>query len=748
MKTAPKKAVGKRAEKLKAVGIGRPRIDAPLKTTGVAMYASDHNHPGLVYAVPVGSTVAKGHIESLDTSIAEKMPGVHAIYHRGNLPKIFRAGPDNDFTAHMDEHRPAFEDDEIRYYGQYIAVAVADTFEQATAAARAVRASYTSSEPNVQKDLGLGRVKPDTEPSVASERGNVEKAFAAAPVKVDQVYETPTETHAAIELHSTVAVWEGPNVTLYESTQGVQNHKKVLAQLLGIPFENVRVVSKFLGSGFGGKLFPWPHSALAAAVAREVGRPVKLVLTRKGSFEVAGHRPQTQQRVRLGANADGKLLAFGHDFVNHTSIQEDYQETCDEATPYLYSVANLKAAGAMVRRNVGTPCAMRGPGAVPGLFATETAMDELAIALNMDPVQLRVLNEPELDESLKIPFSSRHMLECYSEGAKRFGWNKRNPKVGSMSRDGLTLGWGVAACSWIAERFPAQATVDFRDDGTVRVASGTQDIGTGTYTVLALVTAEKLGVPVEKVDVALGDSHLPPGPISGGSMVSASVIPAVFQASDGAIQRLIAVAVSTDGPFKGKKPEELEYAEGHVRLKGAGKGTPFAEVLKTARVRACSGSGKSESTFGVKSDVSRHSYGAHFVEITWEAATARLRVSRVVSVIDAGQIINPPTARNQIAGAVVMGIGMALFEETLYDNRSGAPINSNLADYVVATNADAPKVEVHFLNYPDKALNELGARGVGEIGLAGVASAISSAVYHATGVRVRSLPIKIEDLIV
>jgi xanthine dehydrogenase YagR molybdenum-binding subunit len=441
------------------------------------------------------------------------------------------------------------------------------------------------------------------------------------------------------------------------------------------------------------------------------------------------------------------LVAFGHDFANHSSIFEEYEESCAEATGYLYSVPNLKAAGSIVKRNIGTPCAMRGPGAVPGLFATETAMDELAIALNMDPVQLRVLNEAKTDEDKKLPFSSRHLVECYTEGAKQFGWEKRNPKVGSMKKDGLTLGWGMAACSWIAERFPAEATVELRDDGTVRVACGTQDIGTGTYTVLAQVTAEKLGVPVEKVDVVLGDSQLPPGPISGGSMVSASVIPVVHEAAEGAIEKLMITAASSEGPFTGKKSEELEFADGRLRVKGDSGGTAFADVLKSARVRACSGSGKDGGSFGGKAEFSKHSFGAHFVEITWEESTARLRVSRVVSVIDAGQIINPPTARNQIAGAVVMGIGMALFEETLYDSRSGAPINNNLADYVLATNADSPRVDVHFLDYPDMAINALGARGVGEIGLAGIASAISTAVYHATGVRVRSLPIKIEDLL-
>ena len=734
-----------------AVGTAIPRIDGPLKVSGTADYTSDHNFPGMLYAVPVGSTIANGRIEKIDTIDAEKMPGVHRIFHRENLGnKMFRTMPDTDFTAHMDEQRPPFEDDIVRYHGQYVALAVAETFEQAQAAAHTVKVTYRAEKPNIEAELGLGTPPSGEGLKVESERGDIEKAFASAPVKIDQTYTTPPETHSAIELHGSVAVWEGDSVTLYETSQGVVNHRNVLVQQLGVGREKVRVISKFLGSGFGGKLFPWPHSALAAAAAREVKRPVKLILSRQSVFQAAGHRPPTQQRVRLGATADGKLTAFGHEYVNHTSIEDDYRENCGEATPYLYSVPNLRVTSALTRRNVGTPTSMRGPGAVPGLFATETAMDELAIALKIDPLQLRIINEPKIDEGLNIPFSSRHMLECYSLGSEQFGWAKRNPQVGSMTSDGLTLGWGMASCAWIAERFPVEATVDLRNNGTVRVACGTQDIGTGTYTVLAQIASQRLDIPVEKIEVVLGDTTLPPGPLNGGSMATGSVVPAVFQAADNAVKKLLqSITAAKGSAFSGKNPNDLAFSEGRVHLKdrAASTGVPFGTLLQEAHVQAASGNGKSEGTFGVKSEASRHSYGAHFVEVTWEAATARLRVNRVVTVIDAGKIINPKTARNQIMGSVIMGIGMGLFEETMYDHRNGAPINRNFADYVMTTNADAPRVDVHFLDYPDKALNEVGARGVGEIGLAGIAAALSNAVHHATGIRVRNLPIKIEDLL-
>ncbi len=394
---------------------------------------------------------------------------------------------------------------------------------------------------------------------------------------------------------------------------------------------------------------------------------------------------------------------------------------------------------------------MRGPGAVPGLFALESAIDEMAVQLRMDPIALRKANEPTIDESLDIPFSSRHLTECMAVGAEKFGWSKRTPEAGSMKRNGVTLGWGVAACSWIAARFGANASVEFRADGTARVACGTQDIGTGTYTVLAQIVSEQLGIPLERVEVAIGDTSLPPGPLSGGSAVTASVIPAVSRAMVDATGMLTATAPRTnDVRFQKAKPTDIVCTKGQVHLKDErpDKGLFFGDVLMQANQSSVRGQGRSESTFSAgKPKFSMHCFGAQFAEVTWQPEIARLRVSRVVTVVDAGRILNPKAARNQIEGAVVMGVGMALFEETNYDPRTGEPINSNLADYIVPTNADAPEIDVHFLDYPDFELNELGAKGVGEIGLAGVAPAIAAAVHHATGVRVRQLPIRIEDLL-
>jgi xanthine dehydrogenase YagR molybdenum-binding subunit len=739
------------------IGRQTPRIDGPLKVSGKAMYASDFPFSGVLYAVPVEATIAKGKLQKLDTTEAEKMPGVRAIFHRGNIGKIYRSVLQPNSRGVVDERRPPFEDDVIRYYGQYIALAVADSFEAAKAAADAVQATYTKEKPNVNLDL-----QPDPEPEVVettrgllkrlqSQRGDPDKAFANASVKLDQTYVTPAETHNPIELQGTTAMWDGSMLTIYEESQGIVNLQGVLAQTFGLPTENVRVITKFVGSGFGSKLFPWTHCALACAAARQLGKPVKLVLSRRMMFQSVGHRPRTQQRVRLGSSNDGKLVSFMHDYVNDVSMLDPYRENCGEATSYFYSVPNLRVHWGRARRNIGSPTAMRGPGAVPGLFATESAMNELADQLKIDPVQLRVLNEPKIDEGKGIPFSSRHYLECLELGAERFGWASRTLEIGSMKRNGLILGWGVSGAAWIAGRSAAQANVELRDDGTARVACGTQDIGTGTYTILAQLVSDKTGVPVNKVDVVLGDTVLPPGPTSGGSLVTGSIVPAVFEAADNAINSLLTVATTAPGsPLADRTTDDVAFDSGRVFVKadGPAKGLSSAELLRRANMRLVTGNGKSEGTFGEKKPkVSLHSYGCHFVEVTWQPAIARLRVNRVVTVIDGGRIINPLAGRNQIEGAVVMGIGMALLEHTIYDPQNGAPINSNLADYLMAVNADTPSMEVHFLDYPDTDVNPLGARGIGEIGLAGVAAAITAATYHATGVRVRELPIKIEDLL-
>lgn len=730
-----------------AIGASYARIDGALKVSGGASYTSDKHFPGMLYAVPVGSSIASGRITRLDIAAAAGMPGVRAVFTRENIGRFFRVGATSG--AILDEKRPPLDDDVIRYYGQYIALVVADTFEQATAAADAVAATYSAQTPDVSMQLTAQQA-----PTVDTQRGNADAAFAEADaaLKLDATYTTPVETHNPIELHATVAVYDGVGFTLYETSQAIVNHKAVMVQMLGVPPENLRVVTEYLGSGFGGKLWPWTHSLLAAAAARNLQRPVKLVVSRKMMFQNVGHRTNTQQRIRISATADGRLTSLQHDFLNHASRTDVRKENCGEVTGYLYSTPNVRVAWSYDRKDIAPNTSMRGPGAVPGLFALESALDELAIKLKMDPVALRLRNETAIDESLNLPFSSRHLQECLQQGAQKFGWAQRNPEVGSMRRDGMVLGWGVAGCAWNARRMAAQASVQLSADGTARVASATQDIGTGTYTVLAQMVASATGLPLERIKVALGDTALPPGPFSGGSVATGSLVPAVLDAAHDAIQQALATAALAEhSPFAGQPLENLAFGDGMIYRKGTPPttGIAFERILQAAQLGSVTGNARSAASGSEPGGpkVSMHSFGAQFVEVTWQPEIARLRVSRVVTVIDGGKIINPRTGRNQIEGAIIMGIGMALLEETHYDARSGAPINSNLADYMMTTHADAPQIDVTFLDYPDLALNPLGARGIGEIGLAGFAPAVTAAVYHATGIRVRDLPVKIEDLL-
>jgi xanthine dehydrogenase YagR molybdenum-binding subunit len=721
-----------------------PRIDGPKKVAGVAKYTSDHSFPGLAFAVPVGAKIAAGRVTEIDSKDAERTKGVLAVYTRSNIGPIYRPTASEDFAYKVDEARPPFEDDVIRYYGQYVAIVVAETLEIAQSAARGIKVSYSVDKPRIE-----GELKQEESKKTESERGDVAKAFAKAAVKIEHTYETPIEVHNPIEMHATVAVWDEnqDKVTLYETSQAIGTQRNVLAMMLGVPRENVRVVSEFLGSGFGGKLWAWPHSALAAASARKLKRPVKLVLDRSMMFTNVGYRPRTSQTIQIGATREGKIESLSHVYTSQGDMLSEYKENCGEVSALLYGSPNCFVSSGLSRRHKGVPTAMRGPGAVPGLFALESAMDELAIALKMDPVELRKINDTKIDGSSGKPFSSRHFKECLELGAKKFGWAKRSSAIGSMKDGDEILGWGVAACSWPAHRWDAKVSIEMRADGRVRVASGTHDIGTGMYTVLGQVVSTELGLPIDRIDVALGDTSLPPGPIAGGSMATASVIPAVIEAVKAIKKNFSNVAIKTkSSAFFGAKPNEVTYQAGFIQ--GPKGKVEFAKFLQSLNMAALGGVGEVKGSMSeTDPKFATHSFGAHFIEIGWHPELARLRVRRVVSVIDGGRIINFQPARNQIEGAIIMGIGMGLFEESEYDPRYGHPANGNLADYIVPVHADCPDIDVTFLDYPDKAVNEWGARGVGEIGLAGVASAITAAVYHATGVRVRELPVTLEKLL-
>ena len=727
--------------------IGQPvtRIDGRLKVTGGAKYGVDYHFDGLVYGVGVASTIGSGRIRRIDASEAEGMPGVLKILHQGNIGRLYRPANQLEDQSRPGESRPPFEDENIYYYGQFVALVVSETFEQALAAAAQVRVDHDSKPPLVRLDQAP---TPTGKPAAQQARGDAEAAYQQAPVQLDVTYLTPVETHNPMEMHATIAVWDKATqrVSLYETSQGIVNHRNVASQVLGTPVESVEVISRFIGSGFGCKLFPWPHSWMAAAASRLLERPVKVSVPRSLMFTTVGHRPTIRQRVRLGASQDGKLLATINEVQQSTSFVDPFLEDCVDPISMLYSCPNVKGEQFEVRLNTGTPTPMRGPGRTPSLFALESAMDELAIKLSIDPLELRLRNYAEKDEGADKPWSSKHLREAYATGAERFGWKQRNPKVGSMRKGDEILGWGMGTMTWPGHRQMAEVRVRLRADGTARAACATQDIGTGTYTVFAEVVAERTGIPVDKIEVVLGDTSLPPGPTSGGSFTTASVIPAIYQASNKAIEA-VTKAAARDPRFAGVDPKTLKMTQGriHGQDQPPSAGMAFQEILASQNLAGLDGQARATPGDDLRK-VSIHSFGAHFCEVAWDPEIFRLRVSRWLSVVDGGRMINAKTARNQILGAVVMGIGMGLFEETIYDPRTGHPINNNFADYLVALNSDVPELECIFLDYPDPVLNEYGARGIGEIGLTGCASALTMATYHATGVRVRELPIRIEKL--
>lgn len=729
------------------IGTSHKRVDGRLKVSGAARYAADHPVNSMLYAYGVYSTIASGKITAIHDDEARAMPGVVSILHHDNFMKLHRTpnAPLNFAeilsSGKVDEHRLTFEDDQVHYPGQFVALVVADAFEHARAAAHRVRVDYVAGEP--VKTLAQALVAHGSHKGTRGHsRGNVEAGLSAGTHRLEQTYTTPVETHNPMEMHATTAYWQSGRLIVYESSQGVLNHRNVLANIFDLSADQVEVRAPFIGSGFGSKLWPWPHSIAACVAARMTNRPVQLVVPRAQMFTTVGHRPETIQRVRLATDAAGKLVSISHESYNSSSTIDAYTEACGGMTKSLYSCPNVLVSHNYGAVNRGTPTSMRAPGAAPGLFALESAIDEMALAIGMDPLAFRQLNLSERDESSNLPWSSNHLPEAMTRAADRFGWHRRNPAVGSMREGDEIIGYGIGACNWEAFRVATEARVTLRADGTALAQCGLQDIGTGTYTIVAQTVSELTGLPLEKIEVELGSSSFPAGPVSGGSWATASAMSAIAGATREALSRMKRYAVADTGPFAGVTVESLVVKGG--ALSSGSRQSSFADVLASQRLARAEGWYHSDAA-----DMSRYSFrsfGVHFVEVRWDPGVSRLRVARVVSAIDVGKVINPLAARNQVEGGIVMGIGMALFEAAEYDARNGLPVNNNYAEYRVPVHADQPDIDVILLDYPDYRLGEFGARGIGEIGVTGLAAAVANAVYHATGKRIRDLPITLDKL--
>jgi len=730
------------------VGTAFDRKDGPAKLTGTANYASDFDSARMAYALLVQSTIAKGHIESIDTSRAENLPGVVLVMTHANAPKLpaeaQKANPPGERALSL------LQTNEVRYNGEPIAVVVADSPEVARAAAELLTVHYAADTPTLDFQSALASAYAPKELAhgkTDSGWGDAKSALASAAVKIDRVYTTPMESHNPMEPHATLAVWNGDTLTVHDSTQGVSGTRKALAKKLGIAAEKVRVVSPYIGGGFGCKGSAWSHVVLAAMAARQSGRPVLLALERTQMFGPVGYRPPTRQHVALGADKDGKLVAVVHEVTSPTSTFEDWTESSATVTRMMYACPNVSTSHRLVKLNLGTPTFQRAPGLSTGSFALESAMDELAVALNMDPVELRLRNYAETEPESGKPWSSKKLRDCYRDAADRFGWSKRNPQIGSMRDGDRIIGYGMATVTYPAHSMPANATLRVLGDGSAHVRCGTQDIGTGTYTIIAQVAADALGIPAERIQVELGDSDLPNAPVSGGSMTAASVTPAVREAALKARAEIIARALADPAsPFHGRDAQDLTIQAGAVYDAKNPQQRELVAVLLTR------GGGRPVETQGsAKPDESgkfaTHSFGAAFAEVGVDPELGEVRVRRIVVSYSVGKLLNAKTGRSQFLGGIVWGIGMALTEETQVDPASGRVLNANLAQYHVPVAADIPDIQVNAVEEDDQNFNALGARGIGEIGITGVPAAIANAVYHATGKRIRDLPITPDKLL-
>lgn len=731
-------------ESVKLIGAGVDRVDGPLKVTGAAHYPSDFSFPNMAHAALVRSTIAAGTISAIDTSAAETAPGVLAVITHTSAPKLER-GP---MTLLGASPPPPLQDNRILHYGQYVAVVVAETPEQATAAARLVEVTYNVTEALLE--IGDARGKLVTNPWGADmQRGDVAAGLASAEVTQEATFATAENTNNPLGLFATVVFWDGESVTVHDSTQYPSNVRTTIATVFGVPESGVRVLAPFVGGGFGSGLRVWQHVILTALAARTLNRPVKVVLTRPQMFTGVGHRPNTVQKLRIGAQRNGTLVAIDHEATQTVAMEDDNFEPVASGSSAAYACPNVSTRDRQRRLNIACPGSMRAPGEAQGNFALESALDELSYTLGIDPLELRLRNYAETQPQFGLPWSSKALRECYEVGAKRFGWSNRNPAVGSM-RDGRWLvGYGMAGVTYAWWQAPCRARATLHRDGTAFVCSAATDIGTGTYTVMAQLSAEFLGLELDRVDFGLGDSDMPASPMAGGSGLTGALGNAVHAACRHLIQGFLAlVRNDVDSPLRGCRFDDVAVTDGRIHRKDdPGHGETYTDILARHGLDELTADG--ESTPPQPKDVGMTpagAFGAKFVEVRIDPDLGLLRVARVVSVIDGGRILNEKLATSQVVGGTVGGIGMAMFEETTTDAGTGRVANGTFGDYLVAVNADVPDLDVVFVGEPDK-LTPVGTKGVGEIGLAGIAAAIANAVYHATGKRIRSLPITIDQLL-
>ena len=726
------------------------RYEGIAKVTGKVRYAAEFSEPfsksDLLYAYIVQSTIPSGTIVSIDRSAADKSPGVVAILTPFNAPRL-NQGPAQPPAL---RNLSLLQDESVFYNGQPVAVVVAKSLNQAKAAAALMKFKYAAKAASLHFEARTAEARwpknPGKEPA-GNHRGDLQAGFSKSAVVIENTYITPIQHHNPMEPHATIAWWEGEKLTVYDATQYISGVRMSLAKTLGIPMDYVRVIDPVVGGGFGSKGSMWSHVPLCAMAARVTKRPVKLVLDREQMFGPVGGRPSTINRIKLGASADGKLLAMQQDVVMNASVMEDFVEHAEGPTKNLYMSESNSVSAKVVDVNLGVSTFMRAPGEAPGTAVLEIAMDELAEKLMMDPVQLRLVNYAEADPSHDRPWTEKNLRNCYQQAAERFGWSKRNATPGTMTEGNNFIGFGMATATYPANRSAAQAVVRLLPGGKMFVGSGTQDLGTGTYTIMAQQAAAGLGIDPALVEVKLGDSTLPKAPVSGGSQSSASVLPAIDDATTQLKLKLADLAIADPhSPLHGLTTLNIEAKNGHlVNRNNPNITDSLTDLIARNGNKPVEAMGSAEPSQS-KDSMSSQSWGAVFAEVAVDKDTHMVKVRRVVATYDVGKLLNQKTGINQLMGGIVWGISFALHEQAHIDPVYGRVANESLAEYHVPVNADIGTLDVTVLDIPDLKFNPVGSRGIGEIGITGTAAAVANAIYNATGKRVRAYPITPDKL--